>query len=45
MKSYIKGLVTGLLIGAAVTAIPAVAENIDALFNEVRININGINRM
>ena len=45
MKSYIKGLVTGLLIGAAVTAIPAVAENIDALFNEVRININGIDRV
>ena len=45
MKGYIKGLVTGLLIGAAVTAIPVVAENIDALFNEVRININGIDRV
>ena len=45
MKNYIKGLVTGLLIGATVTAIPAVAENIDALFNEVRININGIDRV
>ena len=45
MKSYIKGLVTGLLIGTMVTAIPAVAENIDALFNEVRININGIDRV
>ena len=45
MKGYVKGLVTGLLIGAAVTAVPAVAENIDALFNEVRININGIDRV
>ena len=45
MKGYIKGLVTGLLIGATVTAIPAVAENIDALFNGVRINIGGIDRV
>ena len=45
MKRYIKGLITGLLIGAAVTAIPAVAENIDALFNEVRININGVDKV
>ena len=45
MKSYIKGLVTGLLISAVLTAIPAVAENIDALFNEVRINIGGIDRV
>ena len=45
MKGYLKGLVTGLLIGAAVTAVPAVADNIDALFNEVRININGIDRV
>ena len=45
MKRYINGLVTGILIGAIVTAIPAIAENIDALFNEVRININGIDRV
>ena len=45
MKGYIKGLIAGLLIGVSVTSIPAVAENIDALFNEVRININGIDRV
>ena len=45
MKGYIKGLIAGLLIGASVTSIPAVAENIDALFNEVRINIGGIDRV
>lgn len=42
MKSYVKGVITGLLIGAVVSAIPAVAENIDVLFNEVRINVNGV---
>lgn len=41
MKSYVKGIITGLLIGAVVSAIPVVAENIDVLFNEVRINVNG----
>ncbi len=41
MKSYVKGIITGLLIGAAVSAIPVVAENIDVLFNEVSINVNG----
>ena len=42
MKSYVKGVITGILIGAVVSAIPVVAENIDALFNEVRINVNGV---
>lgn len=45
MKKYIKGLVTGILIGAIVASVPAVAENIDVLFNTVRININGVDRV
>ncbi|MBP3359905.1 MAG: hypothetical protein J6N52_03555 [Clostridia bacterium] len=45
MKNYIKGILTGILIGAVVTSVPAVAENIDALLNTVRININGIDRI
>lgn len=42
MKSYVKGVITGILIGAVVSAISAVAENIDVLFNEVRINVKGV---
>lgn len=45
MKSYIKGLITGLLIGAVIFAVPAIAENIDALFNQVRINVNGVDQI
>lgn len=45
MKSYIKGVITGLLIGAVIFAVPAIAENIDALFNYVRINVNGVDKM
>ncbi len=45
MKSYTKGVITGLLIGAAVFAAPAIAENIDALFNQVRINVNGVDQI
>ncbi|MBQ8300649.1 MAG: hypothetical protein IJX57_01605 [Clostridia bacterium] len=45
MKSYIKGIITGFLISAAVFAIPFVAENIDALFNDVRINVNGVDEI
>ena len=45
MKNYLKGIITGVLISAAVTAVPAVADNIDAMFNEVRINIDGIDRL
>lgn len=45
MKSYIKGMITGILIGAVIVSVPAVAENIDVLFNSVRININGIDHI
>ncbi len=45
MKNYIKGVITGLLIGAILSALPAVAENIDLLFNQVRINVSGADRM
>lgn len=45
MKSYIKGIIIGLFIGAVVATVPAVAESIDALFNIVRININGIDHV
>lgn len=45
MKGYIKGMITGILIGAVIASVPAVAENIDILFNSVRININGIDRI
>ena len=41
MKSSIKGIITGFLIAAVIFAVPAIAENIDALFNQVRINVNG----
>lgn len=42
MKSYVKGIITGILIGSVIVSVPVVAENIDVLFNNVRININGV---
>lgn len=45
MKSYIKGIITGFLIAAVIFAVPAIAENIDALFNQVRINVNGVDQI
>ena len=45
MKNYIKGILTGFLIAAVLFAIPALAENIDALFNSVRINVNGVDEI
>lgn len=45
MKSYARGIITGFLISAAVFAAPAIAENINALFNDVRINVNGIDQI
>ena len=42
MKRYIAGLATGLAAGAVIFNIPAVAENIDAVLNRVRINADGI---
>ncbi len=42
MNNYIKGLISGLLAGTTVTAVTAAAGSFDALFNEVRINIGGI---
>ena len=41
MKNCIKGIITGLIIGAIISALPAMAETIDAMFNKVRINVNG----
>ena len=45
MKNYLKGILTGFLIAAVLFAIPALAENIDALFNSVRINVNGVDEI
>ncbi|MCH5209376.1 MAG: hypothetical protein J1F01_00250 [Oscillospiraceae bacterium] len=45
MKNYIKGVLTGFLIAAVLFAIPVLAENIDALFNSVRINVNGVDEI
>ena len=45
MKSYLKGLVTGFLISACLFAIPVLGDNIEVLFNSVRININGLDKI
>lgn len=45
MKSYVKGVITGLLIGAVVFAVPVVAVNFDAVLNTVRINVNGVDAL
>ncbi len=45
MKSYTKGLITGILIGSVLCAAPVLATNIDAVLNTVRININGIDKV
>lgn len=42
MKGYVKGIITGILIGIILCSLPAMADTIDALFNSVRININGV---
>lgn len=44
MKNYFKGLISGLLIAAVFCCIPAVAENIQVMFNQVRINVNGVDK-
>lgn len=45
MRSYIKGLIIGIIAGVMIFSVPALADKIDVLFNEVRININGIDRI
>ena len=45
MKNYIKGIITGIIIGAVVCSIPALADTIDALFNNVRISVNGVDQI
>lgn len=45
MRSYIKGIITGIAISAVIAAIPVLAQQTDMLFNTVRININGIDRI
>ena len=45
MKNYIKGIITGIIIGAVVCSIPAIADTIDALFNNVRISVNGVDQI
>ena len=45
MKSYIKGMITGIIISAVICSIPAFADTIDVLFNNVRINVNGVDRI
>ncbi|MBR0366602.1 MAG: hypothetical protein IJH94_07375 [Clostridia bacterium] len=45
MKNYIRGIVTGIIIGAVICSIPAFADTIDVLFNNVRINANGVDQI
>ncbi len=45
MKNFIKGMITGLLLGSIIVSVPILAENIDVLFNTVRININGMDEI
>lgn len=45
MKNYFKGLMTGIIICAVVCAIPAMADTIDVIFNQVRINVDGIDKI
>ena len=45
MKNYIKGIITGIIIGAVICSIPALADTIDALFNNVRISVNGVDQI
>lgn len=45
MKNYIKGIIIGIVIGLILNSIPTMADTINALFNDVRININGIDQI
>ena len=45
MKNYIKGIITGIAISAVIYSIPALADTIDALFNNVRISVNGVDQI
>ena len=45
MKNYIKGIITGIIIGAVICSIPALADTIDALFNNVHISVNGVDQI
>ena len=45
MRSYIKGVITGFLIAGAVFAVPVFADKIDAVFNTVRISIEGVEKL
>lgn len=45
MKNYVKGIITGFLIAAVVFAVPAMAVNLDAVLNAVRINVNGVDEI
>lgn len=44
MKNYLKGLVSGIILAAAILCIPVVANNISVTFNEFRINIDGCDK-
>lgn len=44
MKNYVKGVITGFLIAAAIFAAPAIAKNIEAFTSNMRINADGIDR-
>ena len=45
MKNYMKGIITGMIIGAIIFSIPALADTIEAMFNDLRISVNGIDRI
>lgn len=45
VKNYFKGLITGVIICAVVCAIPAMADTIDVIFNQVRINVDGLDKI
>lgn len=45
MKNFSKGLICGILIGSVICSAPVIAGNIDAVLNQLRINIDGVDEI
>lgn len=45
MKSFTKGVLTGLLIGGIIFSAPVLADDVFSIFNTVRVNVNGVDRV
>ena len=45
MKNFMKGLITGIILTIILCAIPVLAQNGEFLFNDIRINIDGTDRV